>query len=144
MQEQIFNEQTESTSQPAAAEQTQGETEGKVSLGKFKDVAALLDAYNSLQSEFTKRCQKVKELEGKLEAVDKEKTPTGTDSREKSEEVKLEEKETFLKEYLKEVLGKKQTAIVMGGTGVGVKTPVQRPKTLEEAGRLAQELLNNN
>ena len=31
--------------------------------GKFKDAKSLLNAYNALQSEFTRRCQKVKELE---------------------------------------------------------------------------------
>ena len=44
------------------------------SLGKFKDVNALLAAYNSLQAEFTKRCQRIKELE-RSAAVDKD-TPT--------------------------------------------------------------------
>ena len=32
-------------------------------LGKFKDVKALLDAYNSLEAEFTRRSQRLKELE---------------------------------------------------------------------------------
>ena len=32
-------------------------------LGKFKDAKSLLNAYNSLQSEFTKKCQKLSELE---------------------------------------------------------------------------------
>ena len=31
-------------------------------LGKFKDVESLLSAYNSLQAEFTKKCQKLSEL----------------------------------------------------------------------------------
>ena len=35
--------------------------------GKFKDAKGLLEAYNSLQSEFTRRCQKVKELEREIE-----------------------------------------------------------------------------
>lgn len=34
-------------------------------LGKFKTVDALLDAYNSLEAEFTRRSQRLKELEGK-------------------------------------------------------------------------------
>lgn len=38
--------------------------------GKFKDVKALLDAYNSLQSVFTERSKKLKELEkGKVNAA---------------------------------------------------------------------------
>lgn len=32
-------------------------------MGKFKTVKALLDAYNNLQSEFTRKCQKIKEYE---------------------------------------------------------------------------------
>ncbi len=35
--------------------------------GKFSDVKSLVDAYNSLQSEFTRRCQKIKELQRELE-----------------------------------------------------------------------------
>ncbi len=38
-------------------------------LGKFKDATSLLNAYNCLQSEFTKKCQKLSELE-KLEGKD--------------------------------------------------------------------------
>ena len=33
------------------------------SFGKFKNAQALLDAYNSLQTEFTKKCQKLSEME---------------------------------------------------------------------------------
>jgi len=36
-------------------------------LGKFKDSAKLLDAYNELQSEFTRKCQKLSEAEKKLQ-----------------------------------------------------------------------------
>ncbi len=39
------------------------EEEEKSPLGKFKDVNALLHAYNSLQAEFTRRSQRLKELE---------------------------------------------------------------------------------
>ena len=35
--------------------------DNSVSIGKFKDVKSLFDAYNSLQAEITRRCQKVKE-----------------------------------------------------------------------------------
>ncbi len=46
--------------------------DNSVSLGKFKDAQALFDAYNSLQSEFTRRCQRVKELERENERLNKE------------------------------------------------------------------------
>ena len=134
-------EQTEELTQAENAQET--ETAASVSLGKFKDVNALLNAYNSLQSEFTKRCQRIKELEAeKTAAVDKS-IPT-----EKSDEtenrvsgITEEDKENFLKGYLKEIMGARSKAIVMDGFGAGVKTPVSKPRTVEEAGVLAKEML---
>ena len=112
-----------------------------VSLGKFKDVNALLAAYNSLQAEFTKRCQRIKELE-KSAAVDKD---TPTEQTEKAENRTLsiteEEKQDFIKGYLKEIMGAKSKAIVMDGSGAGIKTPANKPKTLEEAGSLFKDML---
>ena len=143
MQE-IKNEQTTLLTQPAEAEKDEGEEKSEVSLGKFKDVGALLNAYNSLQSEFTKRCQKIKELEGKLEVGDKTAVPsTENESAITSQEnTTFIDKEKILKDYLLDVLGKKPSAIIMDGAGVSVKTPVNRPKTIEEAGNLAKNLLN--
>ena len=51
-----------------------------LSLGKFKDVKSLFDAYNSLQAEFTRRCQKVKELERENERLNNEITNASKDS----------------------------------------------------------------
>ena len=59
------------TTQSAEAEENLGVADSK-QFGKFKDVNALLDAYNSLQAEFTRRCQKVKELEREIKSQDKE------------------------------------------------------------------------
>ena len=42
-------------------------TQVPTDLGKFKDVGALLKAYDSLQAEFTKRSQRLKELERQVE-----------------------------------------------------------------------------
>lgn len=39
-------------------------------LGKFKTPDTLLDAYNELQSEFTRKCQKLSETEKKLQELD--------------------------------------------------------------------------
>ncbi len=36
--------------------------EGSI-FGKFKDAKSLLDAYNNLQSEFTRKCQKLAEIQ---------------------------------------------------------------------------------
>ena len=43
--------------------------DNSVSLGKFKDVKSLYDAYKSLKSEFTRRCQRLKELERENERL---------------------------------------------------------------------------
>lgn len=40
-----------------------GSQNDKGEFGKFKSAEALLDAYNSLQAEFTRKCQRVSELE---------------------------------------------------------------------------------
>ena len=137
-----LNEQTEMISQIAEAKKTDGE-DTSVSLGKFKDVNALLAAYNSLQSEFTKRCQRIKELEAeKSVAVDKAfPTEQAEQSERRNSGITEEDKENFIKGYLKEILGAKSKAIVMDGLGIGVKTPVNKPRTVEEAGILAKEML---
>jgi hypothetical protein len=141
--EELKNEQTEQNSQTAVAEKDLGESNCEVSLGKFKDVSALLSAYNSLQSEFTKRCQRVKELETELSSVGKTNAPTpDEDKKHVKEDTILQDKEKILKEYLLDVIGKKPKAIVMDG-GISVKTPVNRPKTIAEAGNLAKEILEN-
>ena len=137
------NEQTTPQTQTAEAEVNEGEKVGEVSLGKFKDVGALINAYNSLQSEFTKRCQKIKELESKINTGDKTLVPPVEVSEKPTnqENTTLIDKENILKEYLLDIIGNKPNAIIMDGAGVGVKTPVNRPTTIEEAGKLAQNLL---
>lgn len=141
----LKNEQTEAVFE-AQAEQTTEEKTTEVSFGKFKDANALLSAYNSLQAEFTKRCQRIKELEGELLSVDKA-TPTESidgNSTKKEEDTTPEDKDQVIREYLKDLLGRRRSAIVMDGAGAGVRTPVRRPKTVRAAGELAKELLGKN
>lgn len=139
-------EQTETLSQAVDTEQIkeQGDVKETVSLGKFKDVNALLNAYNSLQSEFTKRCQRVKELENALTDektnVSAVKESTGKVGQENTG-ITEQDKQNILKDYLKGLLGAKQTAIVMDGVGGGLSTPITKPKTIAEAGNLAKEIL---
>lgn len=57
-------EQPQNLPQTGEVDNTKLEAEEKAgSLGKFKDSDALLSAYNSLQAEFTRKCQRLKELE---------------------------------------------------------------------------------
>ena len=89
-QTELLDVQRKEDEQPVLEEQEKSQ----VSLGKFKDVNALLSAYNSLQSEFTKRCQKIKELEGALESADKQSpAETGKEEKEKTADITQKEKE---------------------------------------------------
>ena len=139
-----MNEQTQIQEQTQSENNSQIATEQAVSLGKFKDVNALLSAYNSLQSEFTKRCQKVKELEAVISSSDKAEPPLKkqTELADAKANITEKDKEQIVKEYLSNVIGKKQKAVLLDGVGVGVKTQVSRPKTISDAGELAREILN--
>ena len=143
MEEVQLKESEEMTAQTAEAEENNktntGATETEVTLGKFKDVKALLNAYNSLQAEFTKRCQRIKELEGAK--IDKAEAPTIDGEKHGNEGVSDKQKEEILKEYLDGVLLKKQKAIIMDERGVGVKAPPSKPKSIVEAGNLAKQIL---
>ena len=136
--EEKINEQTLTETQTAVAEDNKGGKKEEVSLGKFKDVGALISAYNSLQSEFTKRCQKIKELESKLDDKTEEKIVPSTTQTDDAK------KEQVLREYLLDILGKQPSAVIMDGAGVSVKAPINRPTTILEAGNLAKNLLNKN
>lgn len=75
-------------------------------LGKFKNPSELLRAYNQLEKEFTKRSQKLKELEGELEKVN---IPFQPDENQWKEAVDKFFEETpsakpFAKEIAKEIL----------------------------------------
>lgn len=62
--ENVYGRETGAKSTATAEEK---EKEDLTALGKFKDVNALARAYTSLQAEFTRRSQKLKELERAME-----------------------------------------------------------------------------
>ncbi len=136
--EEIINEQANTVnSQPAEAEHGKGENTA-ASYGKFKSAEALLSAYNSLQAEFTKRCQRIKELEA---TANKDNTLAEKELiHEQAQSTTLYDKEKILKDYLIELERGKSNAIVMSDEGMGVKTPVAKPTTIAEAGKLAKEI----
>lgn len=49
-----------------------GASTNETSFGRFKDLKSLLSAYDNLQSEFTRRCQRVKTLERESELLKSE------------------------------------------------------------------------
>ena len=62
------------TSHTAVAEESFGDKDS-LALGKFSSVQDLLNAYNSLESEFTRRSQKLKELVRENESLKKTEQP---------------------------------------------------------------------
>lgn len=126
------------------------ESEAATGLGKFKSVKALLDAYENLEAEFTRRSQRLKELEsaatanvppaaaenGNLQPRGAEGTDeTLLDAALKSEEVK----NAVIGEYLAKAAERGGVRILSGGTSVPARR--QTPATVTEAGRLAEDFL---
>ena len=64
-------------------------------LGKFKDVDALAKAYGSLQAEFTRRSQRLKELERQAENFNAQTEKSGTEKLRKKAELKKAEERAF-------------------------------------------------
>ena len=113
---------------------------------KFKDVKTLVKAYEDLEAEFTRRSTRLKELEKENKA---QPSPDGAESApsQLSEDELLSAalsservREAVIKEYLGSV--SRQGAVPLISGGGGVAAPRLAPKTLKEAGRLAQEFLN--
>lgn len=118
-------------------------------LGKFKDVKALLDAYNSLEAEFTRRSQRLRELESNKAEPPAEAasdTPSANTQNTASlyEAVAGDEdiKNRIIADYLKSVSSYKGAPMVTGG--ISVAFPKSKPASIREAGRLANEFLKNN
>ena len=142
-----LKEQCTATAEAAEAERDNAAAE----LGKFKDVKTLMSAYQALESEFTRRSQRLKELE-----ANKENAPTaeaanggapshGAESEAERAKPALadlddEIKQAVIEEYLNSVCQKRGVPFVTGGGAVAAQRPT--PATLREAGALAGKLFN--
>lgn len=129
--------------------------------GKFKSLDALLQAYNSLEAEFTRRSQKLKELESKVEnlqqATEDTNASTSTvdlqnraivQTTQNTERVAMSSKDMhdIITDVVQECLHKhlQQTAPpILRDTSGFAKAPSQKVATLEEAGKLAEEFFKN-
>lgn len=137
--------------------QAEGNT-AAAGLGKFKSVDALMSAYLSLEAEFTRRSQRLKELEegNKAQTVPQqvdepaENGQSGAPSQ--SAEITGERllqaaladdgvREAVIGEYLKTVAANKSIPLIVGG--VSAPAPKTLPKTVREAGALAERFLKN-
>ena len=123
-------------------------------IGKFESPETLLKAYESLEAEFTKRCQRLKEFEKenttlKESAADKGRIIEDAksvlrDERFVAEHVLPDESITsrVITQYLENLNANGVPGLLGAGTGGAVLTPPKRPKSLEEAKRLAEVIFN--
>lgn len=130
------------------------ESEAVTDLGKFKDVKALLKAYENLEAEFTRRSQRLKDLESSqakeapaVEAVTApapSQAPTPSDRTAFLDDaVKDEEvRKRIISGYLTSLKGGKSVPLMTGG----VQTVTERKKlsSVREASRLAKNFLNQS
>lgn len=136
-------ESTSRTADTAEADKISAATD----LGKFKSVEALKKAYSDLEAEFTRRSQRLKELEKESNAhsaPDGERTAPSRPSDEQLVTFALENakvKDAVLSQYLKSVAENKPVALTQGGGGVAA--PRNTPKSVKEAGRMAIQFLKN-
>ncbi len=122
-------------------------------LGKFKDVQALMDAYQALEAEFTRRSQRLKELEANKE-TEAPAAVAAANAEAPSQEAQMESraeitpsmlgdevKNAVIEEYLNGVFSKRGVPFVTGGGAVVSQR--RTPTTLKEAGALAGKLFSD-
>lgn len=100
-------------------------------LGKFKDVDALAKAYGSLQAEFTRRSQRLKELEREVEnfrSQSANNADSGVEKLRKKAEQKREEGKEFAK-FLSELETGGENRLLEGVDGDFVKPMTQEERT---------------
>ena len=121
---------------PAEAE----ESSAAAAYGKFDDAKALYSAYLALEAEFTRRSQRLKELEGGNKAqTDDAPSPAGKAS-DAGAPLSEEVRRAVIEDYLKAVAAGKGAPILTGG--VGCAAPKSTPRSVSEAGRLVRQFLN--
>ena len=129
-----------------AAEAAQGKEvkeQSGVNFGKFKSADALLKAYLELEAEFTRRSKRLKELEnGNKAAADVRAAPSLGRGEELAEAVlsDADAKRAVIEDYLKS-LSAGAVPLITGG--VAPAAPRSVPKSVKEAGALAQRFLKN-
>ena len=112
--------------------------------GKFRDVQTLLKAYTELEAEFTRRSQRLKELEkgNKSEAQPDGAAASSSPTEEELISCALKNEKVrgaIIGDYLKSVSEKKEVPLTAGGGGIAA--PRVAPKSVKDAGKLAMEFL---
>ena len=136
------------------------EEQAQLNCGKFKSVDALLQAYTSLEAEFTRRSQKLKELESKVENLQQaaeenagipsadlqNRTTVQRNLTTEKEEVLSKEIQDMISNTIQECLQKQIHQVappILKDIGGFAKAPAQRVSTIEEAGKLAEAFFKN-
>ena len=144
MNEDNVNEQIQVTAETAGADKS----EAAAGLGKFKSVDALMAAYTSLEAEFTRRSQRLKELEEGNKAQSMPQQGAFSQGGEIGGEELIKKalsdegvKKAVIEDYLKTVTANKGIPLIVGG--VSTPAPKCAPKSVREAGALAEKFLKN-
>ena len=129
-----------------AADTAEAESNNKAAAatGKFKDVQTLLKAYSELEAEFTRRSQRLKELE---KGNKTERQPDGVEAAPSPTEEELiscalsnaKVRDAVIGDYLKGVSEKREVPLTAGGGGIAA--PRVAPRSVKDAGKLALEFL---
>lgn len=134
----VDNRGGESDVAAESADAEQNKENTAAAYGKFKSAEALLSAYLNLEAEFTRRSQKLKELESKAAEAPSPKIPEGEELLSAAlhdEKVK----NAVVGEYLKTVLSQKSVPLLVSGAPCAA--PKCEPKSIKEAGALAKQFL---
>ncbi len=134
------------TAAPAEAEDNREQP--ATGLGKFKDVDALLEAYNNLEAEFTRRSQRLRELEKAEKEVPPAQAASGglppqaEQNSAPAAAAQTDEavRDRIIAEYLASVAANRSVPLITGGVNVPARR--KTPATISEAGALAQQFLN--
>ncbi len=127
--------------------------------GKFKDADSLFEAYNALQSDYTKKCQAVAEYK-KLLADNEDNSPKDSTDKAVSGTLSAEEREELLAKYVLNneklrdkliakyfddlILPNSPRLIASDRGSSAVVSPTNKPHSLEEAERVVRGILENN
>ena len=111
------------------ANSEEGMSESGLLAGKFKSVDALLHAYGELEAEFTRRSQRLKALEDRLQEPQAERAEEPEPC---ASAVDDKTRARIVSDYLAS-----RSVPLMGAGGGSLTAPRFRPATIREAGELA-------
>ena len=141
MEEEVVREQPELEEEN---ENLIAQSEG--SLGKFKDAESLLKAYNNLQAEFTKKCQKLSALENEKNKTifyEEDWNKRVANFLEKNPEAKKYSKEISEKILNSPELKSSENALELAWSSIAMKNYVEPEKLARDKTFLNSYIFNN-